>query len=58
LQCSFQDADNLGPLSQFSAERIEELRQLSQDPGIYEKLAQSMAPSIWYVNTNLDACRQ
>jgi DNA replicative helicase MCM subunit Mcm2 (Cdc46/Mcm family) len=40
--------------AQWTTQRIEQLKQLSQDPNIYEKLTQSLAPSIW----ELDNCKK
>jgi DNA replication licensing factor MCM4 len=40
--------------SQWTHQRIQQLQQLSQDPNIYDKLVQSLAPSIW----ELDNCKK
>ena len=39
---------------QWTNERIEQLKRLSNDPDIYQKLVQSLAPSIW----ELDNCKK
>jgi DNA replication licensing factor MCM4 len=39
---------------QFSPERVEQLKHLSRDPDIYQKLTDSLAPSIW----ELEDCKK
>jgi DNA replication licensing factor MCM4 len=41
------DLSKQGGKGHWTAERIQELVDLSKDPGIYDKLTQSLAPSIW-----------
>lgn len=41
-------------LQQWSAQRVAELKRLSQDPNIYRKLTESLAPSIW----ELEDCKK
>ncbi|GKY99972.1 hypothetical protein MPSEU_000950800 [Mayamaea pseudoterrestris] len=41
------DLSKQGGKGHWTAERIQELEDLSKDPQIYEKLTQSLAPSIW-----------
>lgn len=41
------NASRTGMQVRFTEERIQQLRELSQSPDIYEKLTASLAPSIW-----------
>lgn len=49
-----EDLAEHGGKSQWTEQRIEELKQLSQDPEIYQKLTDSLAPSIW----ELEDCKK
>ena len=49
-----EDLAEHGGKSQWTEKRIEELKQLSQDPEIYQKLTDSLAPSIW----ELENCKK
>ena len=49
-----EDLAEHGGKSQWTEKRIEELKELSQDPEIYQKLTESLAPSIW----ELENCKK
>jgi DNA replication licensing factor MCM4 len=49
-----EDLAEHGGKSQWTEKRIEELKELSQDPEIYQKLTDSLAPSIW----ELENCKK
>ena len=49
-----EDLAEHGGKSQWTEKRIEQLKELSQDPEIYQKLTDSLAPSIW----ELENCKK
>jgi len=49
-----EDLAEHGGKSQWTEQRIQELKELSKDPEIYQKLTDSLAPSIW----ELENCKK